>query len=47
MYIPVQFHFNFISLDQTGNITVKVETVTSAQDKGLVQTNSKRNPLSG
>ncbi|XP_020622649.1 uncharacterized protein LOC110060237 [Orbicella faveolata] len=34
--------------DQTGNIvTVKVEAVTSAQDKGLVQTNRGRNPLSG
>jgi len=34
-------------IDQTGNITVKVEAVPSAQDNGLVQTNRGRNPLSG
>lgn len=33
--------------DQTGNITVKMEAVTSGQDKGLVQTNRERNLLSG
>ena len=34
--------------DQTGNsITVKVEAVTSAQEKRLVQTNRARNRLSG
>jgi len=37
----------FVLLDQTGNITVKVEAVPSAQDKGRVQTNRGRNPLSG
>jgi len=38
---------NCFILDQTGNIIVMVETVASVQDKGLVQTNGKRNALSG
>ena len=34
-------------LDQTGNITVKMEKVTSAQGIGLVQTNRQRSLLPG
>lgn len=47
-YCDLQCILFIVLSDQTGNIiTVKVEAVTSAQDKGLVQTNRRRNPLSG
>ena len=54
MYVKISYFADlqcvlFIVLsDQTGNsITVKVEAVTSAQEKRLVQTNRARNRLSG